>query len=244
MTRQQRSKRVWAKWGNLVTEQVRSGQSVAAMTLLKGHLVLEEKITASIEKYVFNAEALENARLIFSHKLSIARSISLDESKNSMWSFPCCEDFAGCLRSISSMIRSAQRLASEIAPPAVAASSPSHGTTRQAGHKALHRLGNAPAAPQSLWAANSAQNRRSRADGVHRLFDVRGIGTDEGSRPKCPAILIYLLSETSEGRSPAYFFFSASFSKNASTARRISSAEEDPVFLLMSFRRFTWSGRR
>jgi len=129
---------------------VRSGQSVAAMTLLKGHLVLEEKITASIEKYVFNAEALENARLIFSHKLSIARSISLDESKNSMWSFPCCEDFAGCLRSISSMIRSAQRLASEIAPPAVAASSPSHGTTRQAGHKALHRLGNAPADPTLL----------------------------------------------------------------------------------------------
>ena len=30
MTRQQRSKRVWAKWGKLVTEQVGSGQSVAA----------------------------------------------------------------------------------------------------------------------------------------------------------------------------------------------------------------------
>lgn len=58
---------------------------VAAMTLLKGHLVLEEKITASIEKFVFDAEALENARLSFSRKLSIARSISLDESKNSMW---------------------------------------------------------------------------------------------------------------------------------------------------------------
>lgn len=30
MTRQQRSKKVWAKWGKLVSEQVRSGQSVAA----------------------------------------------------------------------------------------------------------------------------------------------------------------------------------------------------------------------
>lgn len=58
---------------------------VAAMTLLKGHLVLEEKITASIEKFVFDSEALENARLSFSHKLSIARSISLEQSKNSMW---------------------------------------------------------------------------------------------------------------------------------------------------------------
>ena len=30
MTRQQRSKRVWAKWGKLVTEQVGSGRRVAA----------------------------------------------------------------------------------------------------------------------------------------------------------------------------------------------------------------------
>ena len=29
MTRQERSKKVWAKWGKLVSEQVRSGQSVA-----------------------------------------------------------------------------------------------------------------------------------------------------------------------------------------------------------------------
>src|SRR6266699_2708452 len=30
MTRQERSKKVWAKWQKLVSEQVRSGQSVAA----------------------------------------------------------------------------------------------------------------------------------------------------------------------------------------------------------------------
>ena len=54
---------------------------VAAMTLLKGHLVLEEKITSSIEKFVFDAEALENARLSFSQKVSIARSIHLTRVK-------------------------------------------------------------------------------------------------------------------------------------------------------------------
>jgi hypothetical protein len=32
MTRQKRSKRVWAKWGKLVSEQVGSGQSVAAFS--------------------------------------------------------------------------------------------------------------------------------------------------------------------------------------------------------------------
>ena len=42
----------------------------------------------------------------------------------------------------------------------------------------------------------------------------------------------------------SYFFFSACFSKYASTARRTSSADEDPVFLPMAFKRFTWSGRR
>lgn len=46
-------------------------------------------------------------------------------------------------------------------------SSPNHRTTLRAGHKTLHRLGNAPAAPQPIRAANSALNRHSRADGVH-----------------------------------------------------------------------------
>jgi hypothetical protein len=53
----------------------------------------------------------------------------------------------------------------------------------QAGHKAFHRLGNAPAASNPSRAANSGQNSHSRADGVHRLFDVRGIGTEERSHP-------------------------------------------------------------
>jgi len=57
----------------------------AAVVTLKGHLVLEEKISAAIEKFVFHSEHLDAARLTFAQKLSIARSISLDESGNSMW---------------------------------------------------------------------------------------------------------------------------------------------------------------
>jgi hypothetical protein len=57
----------------------------AAIVALKGHLVLEERITAAIEKFVFHPEQLEGARLTFAQKLSIARSISLDEHQNSMW---------------------------------------------------------------------------------------------------------------------------------------------------------------
>jgi hypothetical protein len=56
-----------------------------ALVALKGHLVLEEKITAAIEKFVFHAEYLESARLTFAQKLSIAQSISLTENDNRMW---------------------------------------------------------------------------------------------------------------------------------------------------------------
>jgi len=58
---------------------------VAAITALKGHLVLEEKITAAIDKFVFHPEQLEGARLTFAQKLSIARSISLDEHESPVW---------------------------------------------------------------------------------------------------------------------------------------------------------------
>lgn len=57
----------------------------AAITVLKGHLLLEEMITAAIEKSVFHPEHLEAARLTFAQKVSIARSLSLDEPKNSIW---------------------------------------------------------------------------------------------------------------------------------------------------------------
>jgi len=57
----------------------------AAMVALKGHLVIEEKITSAIEKFVFHPEYVDDARLAFAQKLAFARSLSLDEEKNSMW---------------------------------------------------------------------------------------------------------------------------------------------------------------
>jgi len=56
-----------------------------ALMVLKGHLVIEEKITAAIEKFVFHPEQMEEGRLTFAHKLALARSMSMDESKNTMW---------------------------------------------------------------------------------------------------------------------------------------------------------------
>lgn len=48
----------------------------AAMVLLKGHLVIEEKLTESIEKSVFHPDHLDGARLTFAQKLAICRSLS------------------------------------------------------------------------------------------------------------------------------------------------------------------------
>ena len=57
----------------------------AALIVLKGHLVIEERITSVIEKFVFHPEHLERARLTFAHKMALARSMSLDESESSAW---------------------------------------------------------------------------------------------------------------------------------------------------------------
>jgi hypothetical protein len=57
----------------------------SAVVVLKGHLVLEEKMTSIIEKFVFHPQHLEKARLTFAQKIAVCRSLSLDEDKNSMW---------------------------------------------------------------------------------------------------------------------------------------------------------------
>jgi hypothetical protein len=56
-----------------------------AMVALKGHLVIEEKITAAIYKFVFHPEHLDSIRFTFAVKLAIARSMSLDRHDHSMW---------------------------------------------------------------------------------------------------------------------------------------------------------------
>jgi len=53
--------------------------------ILKGHLVLEERLTRIIGKFVFHAELVQSAKPRFIQKIEIARSISLDEHGNRMW---------------------------------------------------------------------------------------------------------------------------------------------------------------
>lgn len=53
--------------------------------VLKGHLLIEEMLDAIIRQFVFHPDYLDGARLSFSQKLHIARSMSLDEHKNGMW---------------------------------------------------------------------------------------------------------------------------------------------------------------
>jgi hypothetical protein len=64
-------------------EHLRS--DTAALVALKGHLVIEEKLTIVLEKFVFHPEHLEDARLSFAHRLAICRSLSLDQNRNSIW---------------------------------------------------------------------------------------------------------------------------------------------------------------
>lgn len=56
-----------------------------ALIVLKGHLVIEERITAAVEKFVWHGEYIERARLTFAHKMQLARAISMDHSENTMW---------------------------------------------------------------------------------------------------------------------------------------------------------------
>lgn len=56
-----------------------------ALVVLKGHLIVEEKLDEIIEAFVFHPQQLETARLSFAQKVAIARSISLDEPENTVW---------------------------------------------------------------------------------------------------------------------------------------------------------------
>ncbi len=56
-----------------------------ANMVLKGHLLIEEKLTAAIEEFVFNPSCLDDARLTFAQKLAIYRSLSPGASDSSCW---------------------------------------------------------------------------------------------------------------------------------------------------------------
>ena len=56
-----------------------------ALVVLKGHLIIEESLGKIISKFVFHEDKIESARLSFAQKVWIARSMSLDETDNTMW---------------------------------------------------------------------------------------------------------------------------------------------------------------
>jgi len=52
---------------------------------LKAHLKIESLLDDIIDMFVFNSEFIFKARLTFSQKIKLARSISLDNSKDAIW---------------------------------------------------------------------------------------------------------------------------------------------------------------
>lgn len=69
--------KIFADHFNTVDEQ--------AQILLKGHLLIEEKLYDIISNFVFHPDLLEKAKLGFYQKLHLARSFSLDEYNSSIW---------------------------------------------------------------------------------------------------------------------------------------------------------------
>lgn len=56
-----------------------------AHVLLKGHLLLEEGLSAILDQYVFHREHLAQARLTFAQKLQLARALCLRKNKLGEW---------------------------------------------------------------------------------------------------------------------------------------------------------------
>jgi hypothetical protein len=56
-----------------------------AHVLLKGHLLVEEALSAVIDQYVFHREALEEARLTFVQKVHVARALCLRKQTLGEW---------------------------------------------------------------------------------------------------------------------------------------------------------------
>ena len=56
-----------------------------AHVLLKGHLLLEEALSAVLDQYVFHREHLEEARLTFAQKMQLARALCLRKNALGEW---------------------------------------------------------------------------------------------------------------------------------------------------------------
>jgi hypothetical protein len=53
--------------------------------LLKGHLLIEEALAATIDLHIYEREHLAKARLSFSHKLHVARALALRKAACGEW---------------------------------------------------------------------------------------------------------------------------------------------------------------
>ncbi len=71
-------------FGRMLIGQLGTIDRVALVTL-KGHLVIEEALMAIIDTFVFHPEELDATNLTSHAKVALARSLFLDENKNSMW---------------------------------------------------------------------------------------------------------------------------------------------------------------
>jgi hypothetical protein len=73
---------------NLLDEAMRHLNAVdgTALVVLKGHLLIEQELDKILKTFVFHPKFFGLAKLRFAQKIALARSISLDESENSMWS--------------------------------------------------------------------------------------------------------------------------------------------------------------
>lgn len=56
-----------------------------SLIVLKGHLILEEQLDRILSTLVFHSDHLLGANLRFVQKVSLARSVSLDEDNNPIW---------------------------------------------------------------------------------------------------------------------------------------------------------------
>jgi hypothetical protein len=66
------------------TDELRHVDDVAQI-VLKGHLVMEELMTASIETFLLHGEFVEPSRLQFHQKLQLCRAMSVSDHNNDMW---------------------------------------------------------------------------------------------------------------------------------------------------------------
>lgn len=66
------------------TDQLQTVDDVAQI-VLKGHLVMEEVMTESIQTFLLHKELVEDSRLQFYQKLQLCRAMSVADQKNKMW---------------------------------------------------------------------------------------------------------------------------------------------------------------